>query len=71
MMGRKIQPLRYTAGFPTAGMNVCYDEYDRLQQIPFRAGVGSMFGMTIWTRIARSCLGFLHTKTMPNINEDK
>jgi hypothetical protein len=71
MMGRKIQPIRYTAGFPTAGMNVCNDGYDRLQQIPFSAGVGSMFGMTIWTCIARRCFGLLHTKTMSNINEDK
>ncbi len=54
---------------------VCYDLYDRFQQIPFgdffREGLtGSKFGEKIWTRIGGSYLGLPQTKTMSNINEE-
>jgi hypothetical protein len=32
---------------------------------------GAKFEMMIWTRISRSCLGLLQSKTMSNINEEK
>jgi hypothetical protein len=55
---------------------LCYDCYDRFQQIPFgdfsREGLtGSKVGVKFCTRIGGSCLGLLQTKTMLNINEEK
>jgi hypothetical protein len=57
-------------------MTVCYDRYDRFQQIPFgdvsREGLtGSKVRVKIWTRIGGGCLVLLQTKTISNINEEK
>jgi hypothetical protein len=69
----------FAVGSPQHGIIVCllcYDRYDRFQQIPFgdfsREGLtGSKVGVKIWARIGGSYLGLLQTKTMLNINEEK